>query len=353
MRKTVVSLVIALLAAGAALADTIYLKNGRQREGTFLGYENGEFIFELSNGKRVQFAADRVARLVIDRDETGRARREGGAIEDREGSIFSRRVESARWETADSFDVRPQDRWISSEIQVSRGQQVRVQASGTVTLDGWTTVGPDGLSGQRDRNAPMPNENDGALVAAIGQSYDSPSILIGRSREFTADRDGILYFAVNHSRVENSRGSFRVTVSVNRAGSAPAPEPQARAAQREKTVTVYANQPWTDTGIDIEPDMTIDVEAEGQIAFGVGRYAGPDGNRSANLGTSVYPVQDAGVGALIAKIRYRDGSDSNILFIGSRRRTYTEPNEYGRLYIGVNDDNFRDNSGSYRVTIRW
>jgi hypothetical protein len=27
--------------------------------------------------------------------------------------------------------------------------------------------------------------------------------------------------------------------------------------------------------------------------------------------------------------------------------------EYGRLLIGVNDDTYRDNTGSYRATIRW
>ena len=57
--------------------------------------------------------------------------------------------------------------------------------------------------------------------------------------------------------------------------------------------------------------------------------------------------------AVIAKIRYPDGRDSDPLFIGSRNRVNMERNEYDRLLIGVNDDNYRDNAGSYRVTIRW
>jgi hypothetical protein len=56
---------------------------------------------------------------------------------------------------------------------------------------------------------------------------------------------------------------------------------------------------------------------------------------------------------LIGKIRYRDGRDSNFVFIGSRGAPASEPNEYGRLFLGINDDYFRDNTGSYRVTIRW
>jgi hypothetical protein len=95
--------------------------------------------------------------------------------------------------------------------------------------------------------------------------------------------------------------------------------------------------------------MTIEIIAEGQIEFGVGRTTGPDGNRSGNLNTSSYPVPSAGVGAVISKIRYRDGRESNALFIGSHNQANTEQNEYGRLLIGVNDDNYRDNTGSFRV----
>jgi hypothetical protein len=56
---------------------------------------------------------------------------------------------------------------------------------------------------------------------------------------------------------------------------------------------------------------------------------------------------------LIGKIRYRDGRDSNFVFVGSRGEPTSEPNEYGRLFLGINDDYFRDNTGSYKVTIRW
>ena len=47
---------------------------------------------------------------------------------------------------------------------------------------------------QRNASLPMPNQNDGALIAVIGRDEDAPPILIGRQREFVADRDGMLYF---------------------------------------------------------------------------------------------------------------------------------------------------------------
>ncbi len=352
IQKILVTLVFLVLTAGAVLADTLYLKNGSVLKGTFVGFENGEFTFELSNGNRVKFRAAEVSRLVRDNERN-----------DPRDDTYPRRDPnnpppsgSGRWESQPAFDVRLADQWIRSQIQLSYGQRVRVEASGTVTLEGRTQVAPDGLRDRRDPDSPMPNENDGALIAAIGQDANSPVIFVGRSREFVADRDGILYFTVNHWETRDARGAFRVNVSVNRStsgGDPGAPGGQVPTRGREKTITVSATQPWTDTGIDLEPNMTVEIIAEGQITIGNRNNSGPDGNRNVNVGTSSYPIQNEGVGALIGKIRYRDGRDSNFVFVGSRATPSTEPNEYGRLFLGINDDYFRDNSGSYRVTIRW
>jgi hypothetical protein len=349
MRNIVTALILVLLMAGAALADVLYLKNGSVLRGRFVGYENGKFIFE-TGGNRLEFRPDQVTRLVIGRDD------------DRPPSGPSDPPSSPgeRWEQATPFDVKLLDQWHRSQIQVERGQRVRVNASGTIYLEGRTATGPEGLQGRRDPDAPMPQQNDGALVAAVGQDSSSPPIFIGRSREFTADRDGVLYFTVNHWETRDARGVFRVNVSIDRSGaetgggSRPGPgQGQGQGQGREKTITIYANQSWTDTGIDVEPNMSFTITAEGTIEIGNRASSGPDGNRDANVSTSIYPMNDVGVGALIGKIRYRDGRDSNYVFIGARGAPTSEPNEYGRLFLGVNDDYFRDNTGSYRVTIRW
>src|SRR5262249_54191450 len=86
----------------------------------------------------------------------------------------------------------------------------------------------------------------------------------------------------------------------------------ARAGQtREKTITVYANQPWTDTGIDVGPNMTFTITAEGTIEIGNRASTDPHGNGNANTSAPNYLVNDVAAGALIGKIRYRDGRDSN------------------------------------------
>lgn len=366
MRKFLIVIALTMLFVTAALADTLYLKNGSVLKGTFVGFENNQFIFELTNGNRLRFRPTEVERLVMERDAVAST---GASVPGRPSPPTrdpnpspgntggGATTGGARWETLPAFDVRLEDQWIRSTIQVTNGQRVRVDATGTVSLEGRLQTGPEGINGRRDRDAPLPNENDGALIAAIGQ--DSPPILIGRSREFVADHDGVLYFTVNHWETGNARGQFRVTVAVDRnsggtiggggnnnTGSSPS-------QGRQKTVTVSGTQQWTDTGIDVEPNMTFEITAEGEIEISSRTFARPDGNRNANVRSSTYPVPDQGVGALIGKIRYRDGRDSNSLFIGSRGTPATEPGEYGRLFLGINDDYFRDNRGQFSVTIRW
>jgi hypothetical protein len=352
MRKIFAVLILTVLFAGAALADVLYLRNGSVLRGTFVGYENGKFIFKTS-GQRLEFAPNQVSRLVMERSDTvGNVPRRDDRYPARDPNDRPP-ASGGRWESAAPFDVRLEDQWHRSQIQVTRGQRVRVDASGTIYLEGRTATGPEGLQGRRDQDAPMPEQNDGALVAAIGQDTNSPSIFIGRSREFTADRNGVLYFTVNHWETRDARGAFRVNVAIDRSGGGEAGSGSRPRQGREKTVTVYANQPWTDTGIDVEPNTTYEITAEGTIDIGNRASSSPDGNRNANLSTSSYPMNDVGVGALIGKIRYRDGRDSNYVLVGSRSAPASEPNEYGRLFLGVNDDFFRDNKGSYRVTIRW
>ena len=115
-----------------------------------------------------------------------------------------------------------------------------------------------------------------------------------------------------------------------------------------------ANQDWLDTGIEVTPGMQFTITAEGTIDIGGGyRSVGPDGEPNARTSNGRYPVPDAGVGALLTKIRYRNGGDSNILVVGRQGGGTVDQGEYGRLLLGINDDYVRDNSGSFTVRVRW
>jgi len=59
------------LLASAALADVIYLKNGNSIKGTFVGFENNQFIFQRTDGSVVRYRVTDVDRLVMERDVLG------------------------------------------------------------------------------------------------------------------------------------------------------------------------------------------------------------------------------------------------------------------------------------------
>jgi hypothetical protein len=112
-------------------------------------------------------------------------------------------------------------------------------------------------------------------------------------------------------------------------------------------ITVNANQPWTDTGINVKRGDRISFQTTGTIGLAQGNSGvGPDGtNQFAAASRSVYPVPPAPVGALIFKVGTSAPSP-----IGSNSQPILMPTS-GRLYLGVNDDQFADNTGAFYVTI--
>lgn len=375
--KIVSTLLLALCSASAVWADTLVHRNGSIFKGTFIGFENGEFIFKLSSSsprsqnqsQTIRVAARDVVKLTLDSEGTdsGNSGNNGNVREDR----FPRRDPSsggtsgnsgnAGWRSYPPVDVRLDDQWIRSNIEVRRGQVIRVEATGTIRLDSRTSSGPEGLRTRADQNAPEPGEADGVLLAGVGQDANSPSIVIGRSREFTAESDGMLYFTVNHGDTRSTSGAYQVRVQVDQSSNGGSGGNNTggsgnNSGQRgqERNFNVPANLPWTETGIDVEPGMRLDITAEGAVTVSSQyRNVGPDGEMRAQVGSSRYPVQNAGVGALLVKIRYRDGRDSDILVVGRGTTANVEAGEFGRLMLGINDDFFRDNSGSFSVRVRW
>lgn len=341
----IISIVLLFLMCGVTLADTLYLRNGSVLQGTFVGYENGYFLFRLSTGDEraepQRILAREVVRLVMDRTTTGSP--VASVPPDRTRPTF---------ESFPQVDVRLMDQWVRSGVEVKSGQQVRVEASGTMNLDRRTRSTPDGIN-RRDPDAPLPDANDGALVAAIGTDPSSPVILLGRYKEFTADRDGELYFTVNHWDIAEANGSYQVRVSVDRSGTNSGGNVASQYRDwRERNLTIRASNQWTDAGIDVEPGMAVEITADGTIGVSRDRRTDANGDASGRNSSSL-PVSNAGTGALLAKIRYRNGGESNIVVVGTSRSLIIDPGEYGRLWLGINDDYTRDNSGSFNVKVRY
>lgn len=101
--------------------------------------------------------------------------------------------------------------WTNSGFVVTRGQRLRITATGRVMLGAGRASTPAGLPTQADSGKLMRNEATGALIAVIGDDNDE-FIYIGRSREFVAQRDGILFLGVNEGNLNDNTGSYEVTL---------------------------------------------------------------------------------------------------------------------------------------------
>ena len=106
--------------------------------------------------------------------------------------------------------------WISSQVLLTVGDQVRITATGTITLDkvNRRTSGPEGTD-MADPGKLMQDYPTGALIGVIG-SEDNDFIVIGRSVEFTATKRGLLFLAVNEGTLSDNSGSYKVTIEVSR-----------------------------------------------------------------------------------------------------------------------------------------
>jgi hypothetical protein len=101
--------------------------------------------------------------------------------------------------------------WTSSGFTVRRGQRIRITASGRVSLGNGVLSTPTGLPRVVDNDKLMPNEPTGGLIAVIGDD-NNDFIFIGASREFVAQRDGVLFLGVNDGNLNDNSGAYDVTV---------------------------------------------------------------------------------------------------------------------------------------------
>lgn len=106
---------------------------------------------------------------------------------------------------------------------------------------------------------------------------------------------------------------------------------------------VPVDHSWTDTGVDLERGEMFTVLASGTIDFGSANTDpegyGPDTYDQYN----VVPCADHA--ALVGRI----GKDGEPFFLGAE--AVSVATDAGRLYLGVNDKNIGDNSGSYAIRL--
>lgn len=120
----------------------------------------------------------------------------------------------------------------------------------------------------------------------------------------------------------------------------------------DQEVQVLGAQPWTDTGVDVRVGDVFIINATGGIQFSVGAaLRSPNGDSvdcrhlDADIARWTFPNPDVPCHSLIGRI----GSSGAIFEVGSSGR-FRFPVS-GRLFLGVNDNFFPDNSGSWTAKI--
>jgi len=116
-----------------------------------------------------------------------------------------------------NVDVLGKRDWTSTGLIVKRGDHIRITATGNVTIDpaSGRTAGPEGATDITDPKKLMPDQPTGALIGVIGADNDD-FIFIGRSAEFTATRDGLLFLSVNEGTLADNTGTFRASIEIQK-----------------------------------------------------------------------------------------------------------------------------------------
>jgi hypothetical protein len=394
MKKIILALLCVIACAPVALADTIYLRDGRTVRGTVLGFIGGRFAVRVATatgtagGTTATGAATEQGEVQFFRpNQIERVEIEGRSLD--EARFSSRTVE-----------VGLASNWIDSGVDLRRGERVSVKANGTIVA-GRSRITPGGLR-STDPTAPLPRAAEGVLIGAIGNEPDSPIIEIGIGRDFVADRDGRLYLTANRGAYSDARGAYTVQVRTERdltprrrdsaasrnnnddvendddlfgaRRTSPAPvrsripggdnnrdnrdnrdtgDAGRVGAPREVSVNVPGTSRDMDSGIDVRAGEQVTLSASGTVIAGrrIGEV-GPQGGRATGFGSIIgtRPVPTAGPGALIGFIRASNGQISQPFLIGNQL-TFNAQTD-GRLILAINDDDYSDNGGNFAVRIR-
>jgi hypothetical protein len=230
------------------------------------------------------------------------------------------------------------------ELNLERGTDERSFGQEMVAVIAWVSGQPT-----QDELRALPNEGH-MVVLRNGTSQQGrmvqlrPQVLRWLTMRGTTEEIRVDNIARIYLNPERARAIFNYKPS---AGAPATPRPPDQwGTRRSGEVSVPGNQAWTDTGLDVREGDRILFAATGQIRLSANRthIAGPGG--AGAIRSPNYPVPAVPAGALIGRI-----GDGAPFLIGSGRTAIAMPGS-GRLQLGINDDDVRDNSGTFQVRIQ-
>ena len=105
-----------------------------------------------------------------------------------------------------------------------------------------------------------------------------------------------------------------------------------------------ANNGWTNSGLVVRKGQRLRISASGRVSLGRGRFSTPNG--VASIQDSDKLMRNEATGALIAVI----GDDNDDFILIGPRRDFVAQRD-GVLFLGVNEGDLADNTGSYDIVI--
>ncbi|HVF47976.1 MAG TPA: LecA/PA-IL family lectin [Pyrinomonadaceae bacterium] len=113
---------------------------------------------------------------------------------------------------------------------------------------------------------------------------------------------------------------------------------------RIKVLADNTSNGWTNSGWVVKKGQRIRISGDGTVSLGRGTSSSPSG--VASLEDNQKLLKNVATGALVAVI----GDDNNdFIYVGAERE-FTAVRD-GALFLGINEGNLNDNSGSYEVKI--
>ena len=105
-----------------------------------------------------------------------------------------------------------------------------------------------------------------------------------------------------------------------------------------------SNNGWTNSGLVVRKGQRLRITASGRVSLGRGRFSTPGG--VSNLNDNDKLMRSEQTGALIAVI----GDDNDEFIVIGPRREFVAQRD-GVLFLGVNEGDLTDNTGSYDIVI--
>ena len=144
----------------------------------------------------------------------------------------------------------------------------------------------------------------------------------------------------SNNQADNNIGSNTRTIDPQPANSAPPTFFTLKVGVRADN----ANNGWTNSGLVVRKGQRLRISASGRVSLGRGRFSTPGGLNGISDQDKL--MRTEATGALIAVIG--DDNDDFIL-IGPRREFVAQRD--GVLFLGVNEGDLADNTGTYDIVI--